>query len=82
MANGKDIKNEEEILTLLDAVWNLKKGSGDALSGSPKGRHPHPKHGETKAADKAANHAAKEFGATGGRLCQEHSGSQKCLSYL
>lgn len=25
MANGKDIKNEEEILTLLDAVWEPEK---------------------------------------------------------
>ena len=37
-ANRKDIKSKEEILTLLDAVWESEMV--DALLGSPKVRHP------------------------------------------
>ena len=41
MASGKDSKNKEEILTLLDAVWEPEKVAVmHSLLGSPKGRHP------------------------------------------
>ena len=41
MVNGKDSKNKEEILTLLDAVWEPEKVAAmHSLLGSPKGRHP------------------------------------------
>ena len=48
MANGKDTKNKEEILTLLDAVWEPEKVvvmhcQGHQREDTP----PHPKHGET-----------------------------------
>ena len=40
-SSEKDIKNKEEILTLLDAVWEPEKVAAmHSLLGSPKGRHP------------------------------------------
>ena len=39
-SSEKDIKNKEEILTLLDAVWEPEKVAVMHCWGSPKRRHP------------------------------------------
>ena len=63
IANGKDIKNKEEILTLPDAVWEPEKVAVIYCWA-------HQKEGTLQPwgnwqADRAAKQAAEEFGGTG-----------------
>ena len=64
-ANGKDIENKEEILTLLDAVWEPEKVAVIHCWGHQK--EDTPQTWGNRLADKAAKHVAEKFGAAGGR---------------
>ena len=46
-ASGKDIKNKEEILTLLDAAWEPERGLQSYTAKDIKKRIPPPRLGET-----------------------------------
>ena len=64
-ANRKDIKNKEEILTLLGALWEPEKVAVMHCWGHQK--EDTPQTWGNRLADKAAKHVAEKFGAAGGR---------------
>ena len=76
-ANKKDIKNKEEILTLLDAVWEPEKVA--AMHCWDHQKEDIPQAQGNRPADKTTKHVAEQFGAAGGGL-SEPLYSQKCLS--
>ena len=76
-ANGKDIKNKKEILTLLDAVWEPEKVA--AMHCWDHQKEDIPQAQGNRPADKTTKHVAEQFGAAGGGL-SEPLYSQKCLS--
>ena len=78
-ANGKDIKNKKEILTLLDAVWEPEKVAVMHFWDHQKEDIPQAQ--GNRPADKTTKHVAEQFGAAGGGL-SEPLYSQKCLSEL
>ena len=63
-ANWKGIKNKEEILTLIDALWEPEKVAVMHCWGHQK--KDTPQTWGNQLADKAAKHAAEKFGAAGG----------------
>ena len=63
-ANGKDIKNKEAILTLLDAVWEPEKVAVMHCRGQQKEDTPQAR--GNWLADKSAKHGAEKFGVAGG----------------
>ena len=63
-ANGKDIKNKKEILTLLDAVWEPEKVAVMHCWGHQKEDIPQAQ--GNWLADKPTKHVAEQFGAAGG----------------
>ena len=64
-ATGKDIKNKEEILTLLDAVWEPEKTAVIHCRGHQKRTA---RSRGNRLADRAAKRATEEFGGAGGGI--------------
>ena len=62
-ANGKDIKNKKEILTLLDAVWEPEKVAVMHCWAHQKEDIPQAQ--GNRLADKPTKHVAEQFGAAG-----------------
>ena len=63
-ASGKDIKNKEEILTLLDAAWEPERGLQSYTAKDIKKRIPPPQARGNRLTDKTTKQAAEGLGVT------------------